>query len=683
MCIHDTTPQDLAYRGYQPNKHCAIAESCAGNKSGMIVSNAGASYLGKVQSVSNSSAVFEGECRRHLLSRGPEPRERAFLSEDQASCGETLYRVAQYQKRLCENALAIAHAPVIKPKGYLLQSLFLMQSMSNAHEPLSDSSQRSAVVFEPWRAQAFLPAILPDALLSLPLASAGAIPDQPITAEWDDKFRVFTVDDDAAKAEIFSVFKTFMIDEAIMNERQGEQFEFDWRNNVAGVSLYVWVASDKDISAPAALSRVKRINHNKHVAEHIKEHCAYEEEIFNAEGEHVGKQLIVQAQNVENPLRLIFGDTSKQEVSPLKKFAQKSLSVIFFVLTAGFTLGIAPVAQHIYASVLRRRYYLEQGDAICAERQKRLIVADLATALMVDTIPYRQRARPPHKNVQELMHSIEPVDRAALRIKDKHTNIEREVLIKVNDGASTSGGAVGETFIKSSKTGDGHTLRIESNNISPPEKKVIFDKHKNEWRYVDAAPDATIKTEVIDGKKFIPINGKKYEVHSPAPGQYKIIVGKSDGSVSDLLVYRESISKTWHLYRRNGRPVFTKNQKSVIERNKLTQEMYQGKVLHIKENMDAERYGSGKIFEVRHASDDVSTTPPLYTVAEMNGELVKIHTTQDLNKIKHYAASGSNAGKEKNFLLDWDGNRWVFECAVPPSVPKALSKKIKIGRAHV
>lgn len=577
--------------------------------------------------------------------------------------------------------------PNMTPKGYLLQFLSffwgggvqypLLSLVNRLHEPHALSVATSCGSESKS---------ISHTLLNLPMASAKPHHYRHKKADWDEHLKILTVENESVKADVFSTLKTYMVNKNILDVQQGETFEFEWRNAAAGTFLYVYTDEGSNATAVDALRRVKRVNANEYIANHIMANCAFEEEIYNAEGENVGKQLIVQAQNIEDPLRLIFGDMTEQNASGFKKFAVDGSRMVFLILTTGLTFGLMPAAQRIYASVLRKKYYQAQGDRICADRQNHLILANIATSLMVEGRPYKSRASVNPKPAQihpEVWHS----NRAALYTRDKSTHIEREVLVKVKSNAPAEGRGQTETFIVPAKDGTARLSSAATDKNVNAGRKVFLEKKKNEWHYVDDPSGAALNVEVSEGNQYIQMGDKKYQLHTQNAAaepstRYSVVIDNAAGNVEYQPVYREPITKRWHFLHRNERVVFTKRQTKVIESNELTPEQYEGHVLFRREGGDPQRYGDGEVYDIRKIGDSVSS-PPVCSVVEIYGRLVKIEIIEMPGKGPQYVVKSKAKNGEKMFPLAWEDQRWTLERIIPLSMPKKLAERITVKMQDV
>ncbi|MBG6245657.1 hypothetical protein CS369_14290 [Candidatus Symbiopectobacterium sp. 'North America'] len=103
-------------------------------------------------------------------------------------------------------------------------------------------------------------------------------------------------------------------------------------------------------------------------------------------------------------------------------------------MTDLLTLGIKPLIGKLIANAKRREYYKNHGDKICAERFRRLNIAEIATSLDVDSIAFKFRGVARNVKPTELLHTIPGQKRAAYYVQNPQNGIKKEILIKLQPG---------------------------------------------------------------------------------------------------------------------------------------------------------------------------------------------------------------------------------------------------------
>ncbi|QWA11520.1 hypothetical protein GTU79_01465 [Sodalis ligni] len=231
-------------------------------------------------------------------------------------------------------------------------------------------------------------------------------------------------------------------------------------------------------------------------AEHIKEHCAYEEEVLNARGENVGKLLIFQAQRAENPFRMIF-DNTDGGVSPEARGVAQGLNVSADILT----LGIKPLFGKLIANAKRRKYYQNEDDAICAERYRRLFIAELATSLDVEGLAYVSRRTSLRVKPSELLNVLPVQQKAAFYTRNPSTGIRKEILLELKKGKSAINDGGRRVYLQpTQKPNEFITHHPDAVRPELLERRVIVDENNLTWRYADNFDSTGLNVHVSEGR---------------------------------------------------------------------------------------------------------------------------------------------------------------------------------------
>lgn len=247
------------------------------------------------------------------------------------------------------------------------------------------------------------------------------------------------ISDAKNKNALISAIKHYLVSNGQLTAEEGQDFE---------LSLKQWAQVGPFFIAPLidSTARMKRAlmpEFDPRTAEHIKEHCAFEEEILNANGDNEGKLLLFQAQRAENPFRMIY-DNTEGNPSPEVRGTAIGLNIATDILT----LGMKPLIGKLIANAKRYEYYKNQGDEICAERFRRLIIAEVATSLDVGGIAFKSRSGARKVKPIELLHTTPGHKRAAYYVHNPQSGINKEILLKLQRGNAAIHTESREIFLK-------------------------------------------------------------------------------------------------------------------------------------------------------------------------------------------------------------------------------------------
>ncbi|MBG6245656.1 hypothetical protein CS369_14285 [Candidatus Symbiopectobacterium sp. 'North America'] len=116
--------------------------------------------------------------------------------------------------------------------------------------------------------------------------------------------------DDQKKNALISAIKHYLVSDGQLSIEEGHDFE---------LSLKKWAKTGPLFITPLVEStdRIKRAlmpEYDPRTAEHIKEHCAFEEEILNPNGENEEKMLLFQSYRAENPFMMILREAPRPKL---------------------------------------------------------------------------------------------------------------------------------------------------------------------------------------------------------------------------------------------------------------------------------------------------------------------------------------------------------------------------------
>ena len=503
--------------------------------------------------------------------------------------------------------------------------------------------------------------------LSFPIANAGASAAASIPSRWDEANQFYVVEEESAKGVFFQQIKNFLLENQSVNQIHADHLEFAWRYEAAGTALCVAPATSQ-----LYFFRVKRISQatrDKNIADHIKQNCAFETEIFNSEDLSEGKMLILKAQRAENPFRMLYDNYPQEDVTTWIRYTADGLNFFADVVT----LGMKPTISGLVAAYYRRSYFKEIGDEICATRQKYISWALLATGLDIDGIRFPSVKKKMAVKPLELSQVIPFNSNAAYFARNKDTAIQRELILTATH--SGSAGKEGEKiWLKPRGQSEFNTFHPDGSIQTAPPKQVFFDDQRKFWRYVDEDTVSPLHLELSEGENLITLYGDQYPLHVSEDMRYHIMVTRPNGMTESLPVFRDPFSKTWHLTTLNFHPLFTPTQGNLIKRLKVMPNMESR--YSATPNRYAHAYGDGRIFEVRNRQDDVATTAPLYQVVEMNGDLVPVRMAMTEKHGMHYDIYDIHHPLRKGHPIEWDGEHWRIERWTSPHISHALNERI-------
>lgn len=502
--------------------------------------------------------------------------------------------------------------------------------------------------------------------LRFPMADAAAVPYHLDYLEHDELHDTLIARSDEGKRMLLDLAKSFLLKMGDTTPEQINAREFEWLQAAAQGPI---VISRVDLSE--VYQREKRISfaqHRKNIYRHIKRRCAQEMEIYNTEGLSEGKMLIFTAQRIDNPFRMLYDDIPEEHPARWKEVAGNLVNFLVNVLT----LGLKPLITNPIANGYRKKYYEGKGDKICAKRQDHISFAQFATALDVGGIRYKTTNRGPRLIPHELQNVPIRHESPTYIAHDKTKNTRINLTVLVSKKKATK--SQDELAIKAKENNEFETYYPDPTVRTGQKKRVIFDEKENIWRYDDGRDSESLSVRLSEGSTFISLFGKHFPVKDIGDEQYMITTLSKEGVKKELPVYREPLSKTWHLKTVNGNPVFTEKQITFIEKIRITQHnTFQYTEI---DNSQQNIYGKGTLFEVRNLQDTAQTTPPLFEVVEMNGVLVPVKSLTNKHTETHYYAYDIQTSGGSEHRVNWDGARWVLEKSTSPHVSAQLSQRI-------
>lgn len=503
-----------------------------------------------------------------------------------------------------------------------------------------------------------------------PLLSEGTEPPLVADATQNIKNDTYVITDEQKKNNLISSVVKYLVSDGQLTIDDSADFELWLRSEAAGAPVLV-ARLDNEEAGTTRIKRALQRELDPTTGEHIKEHCAFEEEVLNASGENEGKLLLFQAQRAEEPFRMIYDNRDGVAPSPVDRGVAQGLEISTNILT----LGIKPLIGNIIAHAKRREYYKNQGDEICTERYRRVMVAEVLTSLNDGGLSYQSSSRAASSRVKplELLHTSLAQERAAFYTRNPHSGIRKEILLELKQGKGKINDSGRQIFLKPTKKSNEFVTHYpDAMNPERLERRVIVDENNHSWRYADNFDLSGLNVDISEGKRQIKLHGDYYELQQNGAGKYEIVVQKKSGIKEYIPVYMEPSSQTWHLSVHNDHPVFSKKQKDVISEIKSQKE--EGFDYLPRGNNNQNYYGHGNIYVQEKMGD--AGHYPWGRYIEMNGELVPVRNTQHHGQgVLYEVYDMKNPGKE-GYPVEWDGNRWLFERKTSVHVSKGLKKLI-------
>ncbi|EPU3936148.1 putative adhesin [Morganella morganii] len=469
------------------------------------------------------------------------------------------------------------------------------------------------------------------------------------------------------KNELISGVVQYLVSDGQLTADEGSNVELWLRAEAAGMPM-VAARLDNNGSGTNRTKRALMPELDPRTGEHIKEHCAFEEEVLDAQGENQGKLLLFEAQRAENPFRMIYDNRPDSRPSPEERGAADGLNIVANI----FTLGIKPLIGNLIAHAKRRAYYQNQEDKICAERFRRLFIAEVLTSLDDGGLSYQSASRAASRRIKpmELLHIAPAQDRAAFYTRNPHTGIKNEILLKLKGAVNDNGR---EVYLKpTEKPNEFFTYYPDAVKPERLERRVIVDESNLSWRYADSFDSSKLNVEISEGKRQIRLHGTNFDLHQNGAGKYEIVVNKVSGIKEFIPVYMEPLSRTWHLSTHNEHAVFSNQQIDIIKEIKVSKK--DGFYYTPMGNNNPDYYGSGNIYSQEKIGESGHYSWGQYV--EMNGELVPVKTVVTPKHGIHYEVYDLKFPEKNGYLIEWDGNRWLFERKTSVHVSKELEDLI-------
>ncbi|WP_279050338.1 protein kinase family protein [Cedecea davisae] len=445
---------------------------------------------------------------------------------------------------------------------------------------------------------------------------------------------------------------------------EAEDFEFLLRTEAADNPVLITSLQEMPRTRRALLQEL-----NPQTGEHIKAHCAFEEEVMDVEGKSAGKLLLLQAQRAENPFRMIY-DSKNREPSTVEKGFANALNFVTNIMT----LGVKPFITNIIAAEKRRQYYENKGDDICSERHRRILVAETFTSVDATGHVFPSKLSKP-----KLLIQSESPKNAAFYLKQPQAGTRKEIILELKQGDGGINNIEHPVYLK--PTGEPNEFITHHSDGTVPqhqERKVIVSDQKLSWRYADDLTAKELDVDVREGKKQIKLYDEYYELTGVEAGKYKVLIRNKMGLRIYIPVYMEPLSKAWHVNVVNGRRAFNIKQEKII--NEISAKRNDNFEYACESNNNENYYGLGRIYRAIKPGADYSRGSGKYV--EMNGHLVPVREIVTAKHGVHYEVYDIKNINKKGWLLEWDGARWLFERHTSVHVSRGLKNKIT-SQSHI
>ncbi len=474
----------------------------------------------------------------------------------------------------------------------------------------------------------------------------------------------YIINSEQKKNELISSLVQYLVSDGQLTADEGYDVERWLRSEAAGMPM-VAARLDNDNSGTRRTKRALAADLDPRTGEHIKEHCAFEEEVLDAQGENQGKVLLFQAQRAENPLRVIYDNNPNGRPTPEERGIAEGLNISTDVIS----FGLKPLIGMFIANAKRWEYYQNQHDEICTERYRRLFIAQLATSLDVDGLKFTPRGHTGKVKPSELLHVLPEQERAAFYTLNPHSGVKKEILLELKQGKGAINDNGRKIYLKPTEK-ENEFVTYYPDAVKPEllERRVIVDENKLSWRYADDFDSSGLNVEIIEGKQHIRLYDENHDLQKNGAGKYEIVVNKSSGVKEFVPVYMEPLTRQWHLSVHNGQPVFSIHQNEIIQKIRIENQVQLDSYYFLPTN-NPSYYGAGKVLTVEKGNIKGD-------FIEMAGEFIPVRNTKHRGRGILYEVYDMKLPEKEGYPIEWDGGRWVFERKTSVHVFKDLEKLI-------
>lgn len=390
------------------------------------------------------------------------------------------------------------------------------------------------------------------------------------------------------------------------------------------------------------------------------------------QGTVVGDSLLVSGEMVRNPIRaaaekIYRSGTGGGEMPDWLKYFTEGANIVYDIGLGIMTLGTYPAVKFGSAKALTIAGHAVNGENTCLKHE--FSPEDLAQLLFDTEIGITNRRAfidfPVSSKPSEL-RNIRGFQPDGIFVHEyTEAKLSTVKYMQVNHKGF-------DYLIREKNPGEYWTFHPHSAKAELVEKRVYFDSKNNKIHFDREMPEGHgMDYDVVDGKRFVEVNGENYEVTWNWERQKpEFALNRDGGEVDYIPAYMEPLSKTWHLSTHNGHPAFRDKQEELIGRISVEKD---GDYSYIPmENLNQQYYGTGKIYRAEKTGDYSHYTYGRYI--EMNGNLVPVRDVKHKVRGVLYEVYDATLPNRKGYPVEWDGRRWLFERPTSAHVSKRLEK---------
>jgi len=396
------------------------------------------------------------------------------------------------------------------------------------------------------------------------------------------------------------------------------------------------------------------------------------------EGTVIGDSILVAGEYVRNPVRGAL-EKIKEELLPGQPMTEAEVTMAEMgnlaqdVVFGFFTAATYPILKYGAAKALNMAGNGINGDLHCIKREfsgdemaqllfnteigmtdRRAWTQTLSADLSKATASFKPRGLFVQEHVPSGVHT------------EKYMTIQRD----------------GEEIMIRQKAPDEYvTYHPHASHPDRLEQRVFFDQKTQRIFFDRHFPEGQgYDYEIIDGRKYIEVQRQNHELVYNWKTRRPEIKIEIEDKTEILPVYMEKISHLWHLGVQDGKPVFTPRQVSIIQRIKIKDDATY--FFHPVDNLNPDKYGNGKIYEIRKKNEPLSN-PTKDKAVEMNGSLVPVREIVVKEHGVRYEIFRQSTPRRRGHHIEWDG-RWKFKSRTSPreSRKSAGPSDVKVAAAQ-
>lgn len=424
---------------------------------------------------------------------------------------------------------------------------------------------------------------------------------------------------------------------------------------------------------PNTLSRVRRNIDEQLQKENVINHDDYINAVCRTkmkalDGSLIGTGALIDSDSLpDNKAKIardffnIVADSENEEIGESRVLAEKiftrAINKKESTLIGYRTGDVSPFVKYALVQNFKNMAESVDGDTNCDKYKVTLM--ELATFnLGIDFHPFNYQAsknRAGYVACYELKETIEyqPQGVFIQRRQPSEIYTEKNLSIDYQDK---------NYLIKERENGE---LVAYESAMPTNERSVYFDGKTDRIYFDDDLSDGEgVSGYIVNGKDFIKLNDKKYElVHNALQGKYYVKINKEYGGIDAVPVYMNPLSSAWYMEIQNRLPVYSDTQSDIIAECAVPYSRHFD--YHTDASVDPELSGEGVIYHVVDKHDLSRST--IYSVIEMKGKLLPVRRNGNNN----YEIYNQNTPDEYGYRVEHDGNRWIFYS--PSSVHASLS----------